>query len=119
MVYWDRWENKPIPQGMGLYSEWFEHKRELRVTVFKDQVWVYRKDRDEQGVHHFNLTNSRVYDSVVHHSLVSAKEIGIDYVSFDVLYKSKNDYCFLEANSGSILTDEASTAIVEYFLNKE
>ncbi len=119
MDYWDRCDGKLVPPGYKLYSEWFPHKRELRVTVFQNQAWVYRKDLDENNVHTFLLTKSGNYSSVINHSLISAKEIGIDYVSFDVLYNSKNDYCFLEANSGSILTDEVSTAIVEYYLNKE
>ncbi len=117
MSYWDSWENKPIPDGR-LFSEWFYHKRELRVTVFKDQVFVYRKDWTN-GDHIFNFTSAVAYNKIKEDALKAAKKLEIDYVSFDVLYNSPLSYCFLEANSGSILTDEVSTAIVEWFLNKE
>lgn len=116
LTYWSWGEAREIPVGMGLYSEWYDHRRELRVTVFMDKVWVYRKDWVD-GVHEFNLTTSSVYGSIRADALRAAKAIGIDYASFDVLYNSRNEYRFLEANSGSILTEEVSTAIVEHFLN--
>jgi len=117
MTYWYREEGKPIPYG-DLYTEFFEHNREYRVTVFKDQVWVYfKKYTKADHMHTFNLQRAGEYPAITKACLQAADRIGIDYVSFDVVAKTKNDFVILEANSGTVLTEEVSTAIVEYFLN--
>jgi hypothetical protein len=107
----------PLPVG-ALYSEYFWHERELRVTVFMDEVFVYRKDLDADEMHNFIFTNAPVHDTnIKKDELKARKALGIDFVSFDVLFNRKNDYRFLEANSGTLLTDEVSDSIVEYFIN--
>lgn len=119
MEYWEAHNGKPIPAGFGLYSEWYWHRKELRVTVFDGLAWVYEKVRDENDEHIFTLSKSNVYSNVVTAAFAAAKQLQIDFVSFDVLYNNKKEFCFLEANSGTILTDEVSAAIVEYYLNLE
>jgi hypothetical protein len=116
MEVWNRWEGKPIPYGQ-IYSEWYDHKLELRVYVFRDQAWVYKKVLNDRGQHEFIYTTA--YGVVKPAAIDAAKALKIDYVSFDVLYNAPNNYCFLEANSGSVLTTEVSTAIVEFFINLE
>ncbi|MNQ79946.1 hypothetical protein D3C85_949070 [compost metagenome] len=51
------------------------------------------------------------------HCLRAAKALGIDYVGFDVVAKTKKDFRILEANSAARLEDEAENAIVEYYIN--
>ncbi len=119
LQYWDRYPLEgiagPIPDG-DLYTEWFGPAREYRVTVFLDQVFVYFK-QNVDGDHYFNIQPLKNHRKMADACLKAAKAIGIDYVSFDVLVKSKDNFVILEGNSGAALTDEVSTAIVEYFLN--
>ena len=118
LSYWDR-GNGPIPDGE-LYTEWYASDRELRVTYVFGQVFIYRKVDINGGLEQeFKLVASKAYGKVKEAAVEAANGLQMDYISFDVLYNSSDDFVFLEANSGSILTPEASTAIVEYFLNKE
>ncbi len=116
LQYWDSWEGKPIPEA-GFYSEWFDHQRELRITYVLGQVFVYRKDR-EGDLHIFNPVKSPVYVNVIKDAKKAAEEIGIDFCSFDVLYNDKNSYCFLEANSGSLLQEEVTETFIQFFKEK-
>lgn len=116
--YWYKDSKEPIPNG-DLYTEYFEHNREYRVTYVFGQVLVYfKRFSKETGNHEFMLQRAKDYPEIVAQCQEAAKRLGIDYVSFDVVAKTKKDFVILEANSGTILTDEASTAIVEFFLNK-
>lgn len=117
MQYWEKHNNLPIPEGFAFYSEWYWHKKELRVTVFNGEAYVYEKERDENNTHHFIYAPKRIYGAVSAAAIAAAKQLQIDFVSFDVLYNNQKEWCFLEANSGTILTDEVSTAIVEFYLN--
>lgn len=118
LSYWDKGDG-PVPDGE-LYSEWYASDRELRVTYVFGQVFVYRKTTLEGGLgQEFRPTRSWVYTKVKEAAVRAARGLQMDFVSFDVLYNSPEEFVFLEANSGTILTNEASTAIVEYFLNKE
>lgn len=117
LSYWYRESELPIPHG-DLYTEYFEHKREYRVTVFMGNTWVYFKNfSKETGMHTFNLQRVKDYPKIVDACNKAAKAIGIDYASFDVVAKTKEHFVILEANSGTILTEEVSTGIVEYFIN--
>ncbi len=116
LTYWYRVEGKPLVGD--LFTEYFEHKWEYRVTVFKDQIWVYWKQfNPADGMHTFVLQRSSKYPKMIDHCKRAAKELGIDYCSFDVVAQSRDEFAILEANSGTILTEEVSTAIVEFFLN--
>lgn len=116
MKYWET-DDGPIPDGK-LYTEYFFHEREYRVTVFMDQVFVYYKYRTPGDDHEFRLQPTARFKTMADTCLKAAKAIGIDYGSFDVVAKTKEDFCILECNSGSVLTDEVSLAIVEFFLNQ-
>lgn len=116
--YWYKDSKEPIPKG-DLYTEYFEHNREYRITCVFGQVLVYfKRFSKETGNHEFMLQRAKDFPEIVAQCQEAAKRLGIDYVSFDVVAKTKKDFVILEANSGTILTDEASTAIVEFFLNK-
>lgn len=101
-----------------LFTEYFEHKYEYRIVVFMGKV-VGRYYKADAGGDQwdFKLLPKRGFEVMDEACIKAAKQIGIDYVGFDVVANTKKDFAILEANSGPILTDEAGTAIVEYFLN--
>ena len=118
LEYWYRDSGLPVPNGE-LYTEYFYHKREYRVVVFDERAFVYYKHYDKvEDSHEFRLQRAGEFGMLSGACLVAAKRLGIDFVAFDVVAKTKNDFVILEANSGGALTPEVSTAIVEYFLNK-
>jgi hypothetical protein len=119
LEHWDRGDRKPLPLAE-LYTEYFEHIREYRVTVFFDQTFVYYKRYNERTDEHvFEYDNRpKLYRYIIQACQRARVGLGVDYASFDVLEDEEDNFVLLEANSGSILTDEVSTAIVEYYLNK-
>jgi hypothetical protein len=110
-------ENGPdVPDG-GLYTEYFEHRYEYRIMVWRYEV-VGRYYKDEHdGDWYFNLQPKRGFEEMDRQCIRAAAALGIDYVGFDVVAASKDDFRILEANSGPRITDEAENAIVEYFIN--
>lgn len=98
-----------------LYTNYFEHRMELRVVVFMGKVFTYRKHQvlDEWEFHPFRAPKSLTEDAIR-----AAKGLGIDYVGFDVLYNNKGSYAFLEANSGPVLIEDVRDYIVDWFVNK-
>ena len=111
-------ENIPgkIPAGE-LFTEYFEHKYEYRIMVFRDEVVGRYFKAEENGDWYFNLQPKRGFEEMDRQCVRAAKELGIDYVGFDVVANTKKDFKILEANSAARLTDEAEIAIIEYFLN--
>lgn len=110
-------ENIPekIPFGE-LYSEYFEHRFEYRVVVFMGKVvGYYFKRRNVDGNWYFNIQKPNGFEKMGEQCIRAAKELGIDYVGFDVVAKTKNDFKILEANSAPILTAESMEAIHSYF----
>lgn len=108
-----------------LYTEYFPHKYEYRIVVFKEKVVgryykaVVDKFPNGQLAWSFMIQPKRGFEQMDADSIRAAKALGIDYVGFDVVANSKKDYRFLEANSGPILTGEAEEAILNYYLNLE
>lgn len=115
--YWYSWEDKPMPDG-ALYSQYFEHVKELRVMVFcGNVVGAYRKVDDGNG--HWDFMKVRISKDLAEDARKAAKALGIDYVGFDVLVSKDASYVFLEANSGPILVDEIVEDIKSYFKPKQ
>ena len=115
----DYYENFPgnIPEGE-LYSEYFEHKYEYRVVVFMGKVvGYYYKQRDKNDVWSFMVQPKRGFDKMGEQCVAAAKALNIDYVGFDVVAKTKQDFKILEANSSPILTAESMEAIHSYIFN--
>ena len=110
--------NEFVPDG-NLYTEYFEHKYEYRIMVFRDKIVGRYFKQEENGDWYFNLQPVRGFEMMDDHCLRAAKALKIDYVGFDVVANTKKDFRIIEANSAARLTDEAETAIVEYFLNLE
>jgi glutathione synthase/RimK-type ligase-like ATP-grasp enzyme len=108
--------NAEVPDGV-LYSEYFEHKYEYRIMVFKDEIVGRYFKSEYEGDWYFNNQPKRAFEEMDKHCLLAAKALGIDYVGFDVVANNKKDFRILEANSAPRITDEAEKAIVEYFIN--
>lgn len=105
---------KALPDA-ALYTEYFPHKYEYRIVVFKGQVvGRYRKEDKKDGCH-FILMHKQGFEKVDQDCRKAADFLGIDYVGFDVLENEKGEHIILEANSAPILTDEALKAIKRYF----
>jgi hypothetical protein len=108
-----------------LYTEYFEHKYEYRIVVFMGKV-VGRYYKKEDGVDangqpewSFMVQPRRGFEAIDDACLKASKALGIDFVGFDIVAMDKQHFVVLEANSGPILTEEAETTIVEYYLNLE
>ena len=108
--------NDQVPNGV-LFSEYFEHKYEYRIMVFKNEIVGRYYKAEDNGDWYFNKQPAKAFEVMDEHCLRAAKAIGIDYVGFDVVANNKKDFRILEANSGPRITDEAENAIVEYFIN--
>ena len=107
-----------IPIGQ-LYSEYYEHRFEYRVVVFMGKVvGFYYKRRKNDGNWYFNIQKPNGFEEMGDHCIRAAKELGIDYVGFDVVAKDKKNFKILEANSAPILTTESMEAIHSYFFKE-
>jgi hypothetical protein len=114
-------ENKPntVFPYAALYTEYFYHKKEYRVVIFMGKlVGVYEKE-EADGEWSFILKPKRGFEEMVSQCIRAAKEIGIDYVGFDVVANTKNDFKLLEANSAPILTAESMAAIHQHIYQTE
>lgn len=95
-----------------LYTEWYEHLYEYRVVVFKGKtIAIYYKELHEDGSWWFVEQPKKGLKRVSEACIQGALALGIDYVGFDVLYNSDEDFRICEANSGPIITDEVIKAI--------
>lgn len=95
-----------------LYTEWYEHLYEYRIVVFKGKViGRYWKALHEDGFWHFEEQPKKGLKQASEACIQGALALGIDYVGFDVLYNSDEDFRICEANSGPIITDEVIKAI--------
>lgn len=110
-------ENNHLCPDGNLYSNYFEHKYEYRIMVFKDRVVGRYYKREKEGDWYFNNQPAKGFEEMDNHCLRAARALAVDYVGFDVVANTKKDFRILEANSGPRITDEAENAIVEYFLN--
>lgn len=110
------YENIPgeIPDGQ-LFTEYYEHRYEYRVVIFNGEVvGYYYKNRKPDGWWHFMVQPQRGFDKMGEQCVRAAKELGIDYVGFDVVAKDKNNFRILEANSSPIITAESKAAIYSF-----
>lgn len=95
-----------------LYTEWYEHLYEYRIVVFKGKVVArYYKHLYEDGYWWFEEQPKKGLKQVSEACIQGALALGIDYVGFDVLYNSDEDFRICEANSGPIITDKVIKAI--------
>lgn len=111
---------QPLPDGQ-LFTEYFFHKTEYRVMVFNGEIVAcYEKvegQHEGEVWHFFENRPKKGFKLMDEHCLKAANALGIDYVGFDVVANSKEDFRILEANSAARLEDEAENAIVEYYIN--
>lgn len=101
-----------------LFTEYFPHKYEYRITVFMGEViGRYYKCVTGEGEWELKLQPSHGFGTIDAECIKAAKALDIDYVGFDVVANTKKDFRILEANSGPAITEEAEDAILNYFIN--
>lgn len=115
IVYHERDNGQPIPRAY-LYTEYFHHKREYRVVVLNYKVvGIYRKEEIEDGTWDLIPLSHKGFYSISKACVKAAKAIGIQYVGFDVVANTREDFRILEANSGPIITDQVIDAFKQLF----
>lgn len=98
------------------YTEYFWHKYEYRVVVFKGIVVArYYKKLTENHEWRFMIARPKGFEAMDEECVKSARALNIDYVGFDVLANTKKDFRICEANSGPMLTEEVKQYIKNYF----
>jgi glutathione synthase/RimK-type ligase-like ATP-grasp enzyme len=107
------YSKKDAPAGKAFYAEYYSHEQELRVVVFKGVVIGIYDKVDQNGMTEFIELEDNCLRFVSASCIEAATALGIDYVGFDVLYKSPKRFLVLEANSGPIITDEVIKYIKE------
>lgn len=99
-----------------LYTEYFHHKREYRVVVLKHKVvGIYRKDQVDKDTWDLNTLSHKGFKSISDACIKASKALLADYVGFDVVANTREDFRILEANSGPIITDEVIEAFKQLF----
>jgi len=99
-------QGQPLP-ALSLYTEYYDHKFEFRIVVFKGKVaGRYLKRENKKGEWVLDHMQPKGFEEMDGHCELAAKLLDIDFVGFDVLAKSQKDYRILEANSGPILSPE-------------
>lgn len=97
-----------------LYTEYFEHQKELRVMVlFGKPSGFYEKKRVADG-ERWEFVGHLPIKAVNDAAVKAANALGIDYVGFDILYNSPQSFAILEANSGPILTEDIKQGFMAY-----
>lgn len=103
-----------------LYTEYFYHKWEYRIVVFKGKVVCrYRKDECPEGGWDFTKMLKKGFEAVDKACIDGAAALGIDYVGFDVVEDEDGKFIILEANSGPVLTEEVGKYLQKYFKQKD
>lgn len=108
---------EPLPDSE-LYTEYYDHKFEFRIVVLKGKVvGRYLKEENKSHEWEFNSMDKAGFGVMDAVCIKAAAALGIDFVGFDVLSNSQNDFRILEANSGPIMTPEVLKAMKKEFAN--
>ncbi len=110
MEYFNQADKLP---DMKLFTEWYDHKVEVRIIVYKGQVvGRYMKDRvKNQWL--LQPVQKKGFSKIDKAAIKAANELKINFVGFDVLCKDQNNFAFLEANSAPIMTLEVANHIAK------
>jgi glutathione synthase/RimK-type ligase-like ATP-grasp enzyme len=100
-----------------LYTEYYKHKFEFRIVVFKGRVIARLLKEEKNGRWNLNSMDKYGFDSIDKAAIKASKALGIDYAGFDVLSNGETKFKFIEANSGPIICGEALLAIKEHYNN--
>lgn len=109
-----KYQGDELPDA-ALYTEYFPHKYEYRIVVFKGQVVGRYRKVEVDGEWELQLMRKQGFEEVDAGCIKAAQALGIDYVGFDVLENKQGKCIILEANSAPILTEEVMKKIKEYF----
>lgn len=113
LEYYDTKEQ--VPKGLELYTETHYWSSEFRVIVSLGRVFVYKKLSDKSGAWVFKKQVNKEYDKIVKTCVEAARRLGVEHVGFDVLAHNRNKFIILEANSGSLLSEEVIKHMVRKF----
>lgn len=102
-----------LPEAQ-LYTKYFEHKFEFRIVVFRGEVVGRYLKEQERNMWLLNSMDREGFEKIDEACIRGSDALGIDYVGFDVLSNSQDDFIVLEANSAPIITDESVSAIKTY-----
>lgn len=91
------------PQKAALYTEYFDHKVELRIVVFKGKVIGRYQKNERDGQWCLDEVQAKGFETIDGLCQKAAHRLSIDFVGFDVLANNEKDFCILEANSAPIL----------------
>ena len=98
------------------FSEFFYHKREFRIVCFQEAAYAYEKV--QEGTEWSLILREYQYLTPIRKACQEAKKaLAIDFVGFDVLVDDNNNFVIIEANSGSIMTEELLEDFKEYVIN--
>lgn len=104
----------PIPDA-DLYTKYFKHKFEFRIVVFRGTVIGRYLKEESNGIWNLNSMDKEGFEEIDRHCVATARNLGIDYVGFDVLSNSQTDFILLEANSAPIITADTLTTVRDYY----
>lgn len=105
------YDKKEIDKDYAFFTEYYKHKFEFRIVVFKGVVvGRYLKD-EEDGAWFLREMDKEGFEEIDKSCIQAAEALGIDYVGFDVLSTSQKNFRILEANSGPIITEEVISHI--------
>lgn len=97
-----------------LYTEYFHHKKEFRVVVLNAiTIACYEKVREGDEWMFYERTYQYL-DPIRDACSIAAQVLGIDYVGFDVLVDTNNEFVILEANSAPIITEDVMKHFKRY-----
>jgi glutathione synthase/RimK-type ligase-like ATP-grasp enzyme len=102
-----------------LFTEYFDHRYEYRIVVFMGKVVGRYFKKVEGDDWELRVQPPKGFEKMDKACLKAAKAIGIDYVGFDVLANTKEDFRIIEANSGPMLMDEVAEHIWSYFYGEQ
>lgn len=89
-----------------LYTEYFEHKKEFRVVMF-NAITIACYEKVREGDEWVFYERSYGYLEPIKEACAAASlALDIQYVGFDVLVNSQNEFVILEANSAPIITED-------------
>jgi glutathione synthase/RimK-type ligase-like ATP-grasp enzyme len=94
-----------------LYTEYYDHKCELRIVVFKGMIAGRYMKEEKHKMWELTPVDSDGFKQIDKQCIKAAKYLKLEYVGVDVLANTEEDFRILEVNSAPIITEEVTTFI--------
>lgn len=98
-------KGEPLPDAK-LFTKYYDHQHEFRVICLKDKVTNIYTKTNKNGTLEFNSMDFHGFDNIIKQCRKAAEVLKIDFVGFDVLANSQNNFRILEANSGPVFIED-------------